>query len=86
MTSAINTAASNAKDEAIAAAASDATTKADAAKDAAISAAAADATSKVEAATTEINATVATKARFIVSATEPLDLTESDVWAQVVNE
>lgn len=86
MTSAINTAASNAKSEAIAAAASDATTKADAAKDAAISAAAADATSKVEAATTEINATVATKARFIVSATEPLDLTESDVWAQVVNE
>lgn len=39
---------------------------------------------KIAAAKTEINGSVATKARFIVSETEPADLTESDVWAQVV--
>lgn len=54
------------------------------AKTAAIEAAASDATTKVEAAKTEINAAVATKARFIVSETQPEDLTEADVWAQVV--
>ena len=84
VTAAINTAADKAKEDAIAAAATDAETKANAAKTAAIEAAATDATDKVEAAKTEINNTVATKARFIVSETEPTDLTEADVWAQVV--
>ena len=80
VTSAINTA----KTEAIEAAAADATTKANTAKTEAIAAAGTAADEKVEAAKTEINATVATKARFIVSETQPDDLTEADVWAQVV--
>ena len=65
------------------------------AKTEAIDAAAADATSKVNTAKTEIvgiidaykatnDAAVAKKARIIVSTTEPEDLTESDVWAQVI--
>lgn len=91
------TAITTAKTEAIDAAAADATSKADAAQAAAIAAAAADATSKADAAetnakaytdgeVTKVNATVATKARFIVSEVEPEDLTEADVWAQVITE
>lgn len=88
-----------AKTAAIQAAAADATSKADAAKAAAIEAAATDATAKANAAQaaaeqtaanalneykTANDAVVAQKARFIVSATQPEDLTEADVWAQIV--
>lgn len=83
VTSAINTA----KQGAIDAAAADATSKANAAQ----SAAEATAQGKLDEAVGTINnsisgltTTVNGKARFIVSEEEPTDLTESDVWAQVV--
>lgn len=70
----------SAKEAAIEAAATDATSKANAAKEGAIEAA-----SSALNAYKEINdAVVAQKARFIVSATQPEDLTEADVWAQIV--
>lgn len=80
-------------------AAADATEKADAAQAAAEATAAADATTKANAAqaaaeetaatalsgaVSTINTTMATKARFLVSETEPEDLTESDIWAQII--
>lgn len=75
-TAAINTA----KTEAIEAAATDATTKANTAKTEAIAASAEALDTAIEG----VNTTMATKARFLVSETEPEDLTESDVWAQIV--
>ena len=84
MTSAIATA----KSEAIDAAAADATSKANTAKSEAISeataTAAADATTKADAAKDAAIAVATTKARFLVSDVQPEDLTEADVWAQVI--
>ena len=90
------TKADAAKAAAIEAAATDATTKADAAKAAAIEAAAADATTKANAAEenannytdaeiVKVNATVETKARFLVGEEVPEDLTEADIFAQIVS-
>lgn len=82
-------------------AAADATSKANAAQAAAEATAAADATSKANAAqaaaeqtaatalqsaVTTINDSIATKARIILSTTQPADLTESDIWAQVIED
>ena len=84
MTGAIATA----KTEAIAAAAADATSKANTAKSEAINeataTAAADASSKADAAKDAAIAVANTKARFLVSDVQPEDLTEADVWAQVI--
>jgi hypothetical protein len=70
-------------------AAADATSKANAAQAAAEATAAADATSKANAAQAAAIAAAseecATKCRFLVSAEQPEDLTEADVWAELVD-
>lgn len=68
-----------AKQEAIQTAAQDATSKADGAKTAAIEAA----NQALTAYKGEVTAALAGKGRFIVSDTEPADLTEYDLWAYV---
>ena len=84
MTGAIATA----KTEAIETAAADATSKANTAKSEAINeataTAAADATTKADAAKDAAIAVANTKARFLASDVQPEDLTEADVWAQVI--
>lgn len=79
-TTAISTAKTEAITEATTTAAADATSKADKAKEDAIAASA----ESLNTAVGEINTTMATKARFIVSEEEPADLTEADIWAQIV--
>ena len=56
------------------------------AKQEAIAAAAADATTKADNAKNEAIAVAVQRARFFVQAEQPEDLTEYDIWAQVVNE
>lgn len=82
-------------------AAADATSKANAAQAAAEATAAADATSKANAAqaaaeqtaatalasaVSTLETSIGTKARIILSTTQPADLTESDIWAQVIED